>query len=62
MQLNYLPLFPTPGAPITATLTSPKEDFFLRIPRIPPEAILFDILTILKYSHFSATWKTEILL
>lgn len=27
-----LPLFPTPGAPITATLTSLRDDFFLRTP------------------------------
>lgn len=39
-----LPLLPTPGAPITATFTSPRDDFFLLIPRIPVDAILFDIV------------------
>lgn len=29
---NILPLFPTPGAPITATLTSDRDDFFLLMP------------------------------
>lgn len=30
-EINYLPVFPTPGAPITATLTSDRDDFFLFI-------------------------------
>lgn len=29
---EFLPLFPTPGAPTTATLTSDSEDFFLLTP------------------------------
>jgi hypothetical protein len=33
-KLLHVPLFPTPGAPITATLTSQSVLFFLRIPLI----------------------------
>ena len=38
------PLFPTPGAPSTTSLTSDKDDFFLRtclIPLIPLVEFIF---------------------
>ena len=52
-----LPLFPTPGAPMMAILTSESEDFFRRIPRIPaPELIFFAI----KRTSSSAVAKPRI--
>lgn len=36
---SHSPLFPTPGAPMTATFTSHNELFFLRIP-----LIAFDVM------------------
>lgn len=41
----YPPLFPTPGAPITATFTSHSELFFLRIPLIAFDVILRAFVT-----------------
>lgn len=41
----HLPLLPTPGAPITATLTSHNELFFLLIPLIAFDVILQAFVT-----------------
>lgn len=46
------PLFPTPGAPITATFTSDNEDFFLRTP--------FEFITKTEHNHRSSNKKIKI--
>lgn len=57
MPISYLPLFPTPGAPITATLTSPSEDFLRRMPRIPLE-----LMSLNHHTFKPATAKSKIVL
>ena len=49
MIIKTIPLFPTPGAPRITSLTSDKDDFFLRtclIPRIPLLEFILQLFTL----------------
>lgn len=49
MIIKPIPLFPTPGAPRITSLTSDKDDFFLRtclIPRIPLLEFILELFTL----------------